>query len=308
LPEPLLLIGSAAHADSLKWKSSGQAKDDTRLKPRLLLSDIDGTLLDNEGGLPLPNLRALETCRHRQVTVTLATGRRWSTARKLLDRLNLWPWVDFAILNNGMVVQDLRSGKSLAAHAFSPALARNLSEGLAAMGMDPILLSHAQDGISPDVHFRSLSLLNEDFVAKNRQQSRAFSDWSDIAAQSLVEILLVGFKSDLEAAQAWLAQWPVETALIRNSFYREWMLEMTPKGFDKASGAAFLQGHLGIASQECMAIGDSANDLPLFRAADHSVAMEEAPEEVRMLAQRTTLSNQIGGMGLAVMEWLNGVE
>ena len=48
----------------------------------------------------------------------LATGRRWTTTRRLLDRLSLHGLADFAILNNGMVIKDLRTMQPLHLESF----------------------------------------------------------------------------------------------------------------------------------------------------------------------------------------------
>lgn len=275
---------------------------------RLLLTDIDGTLLDDDGELPARNREALAACRNSEVTVALATGRRWTTTRRLLDRLALWDAIDFAILNNGMVIQDLRRGGAIAAHAFALELTRDIADGLASLNMDPVLLSHGSDGVTPDVHYRGVSLLNQDFLDKNPAHARAYARIDDLRGMDIVEILLVGRYDDLRQAQSWLAALPVETALIKNSFYREWMLEVTPKGISKHSGAVFLQKHLGVHRASSMAIGDSANDLPLLRAAQHAVAMQHAPDEVKLAATLTAGPNHAGGMGEAVFAWLNGFE
>src|SRR6187549_3589120 len=73
----------------------------------LVITDIDGTLLDDEGGLPALNRRALIHCRDNGVKTCLATGRRWTTCLRLIDRLELHDLIDYCILNNGMMVRQV---------------------------------------------------------------------------------------------------------------------------------------------------------------------------------------------------------
>jgi Cof subfamily protein (haloacid dehalogenase superfamily) len=272
--------------------------------PHLLLSDIDGTLLADDGSLPPANREALIACHNAQVTVALATGRRWSTTRKLLDRLDLWNWIDYAILNNGMVIQDLRRREIIATHSFQMDIVTDVSNRFEILGIDPIVLTHSNELGHPDVFYRTLSLMNGDFIDKNQEQSQQVSSYGAIGHRTLVELLLVGSYEDLARAQNALTGLPVETALIKNTFYREWMLEITPQGISKYSGAAFLQDRIGAATHQTMAIGDSANDIPLLRAAHHGVAMDHAPENLKLLAKTIALPNQDGGMGMAVLDWL----
>lgn len=49
--------------------------------------------------------------------------------------------------------------------------------------------------------------------------------------------------------------------------------EIVPKGYSKATGIQFLQKHLNIALEDCYAIGDSSNDLPMLEYVPNSIAM-----------------------------------
>jgi hydroxymethylpyrimidine pyrophosphatase-like HAD family hydrolase len=62
----------------------------------------------------------------------------------------------------------------------------------------------------------------------------------------------------------------------------------------KLTGARRLGVHLGLDVAEAVAIGDSANDLPLLREAGRAVAMPLAPEDVRARAHETgTVSDTV---------------
>ena len=49
--------------------------------------------------------------------------------------------------------------------------------------------------------------------------------------------------------------------------------ECVPKGFSKASAMQLLSEHLNISMDNTWAFGDSSNDLPMFEAAAHGIAM-----------------------------------
>lgn len=49
--------------------------------------------------------------------------------------------------------------------------------------------------------------------------------------------------------------------------------EIVPKGYSKASGIKFLQQHFDIPLEDCYAIGDSSNDLPMLKYVPNSIAM-----------------------------------
>ena len=243
------------------------------------ITDVDGTLLDVENRLSTENRQALQHCHDIGVPVVLATGRRWTTLEKLLGRLEIGGLVDFAVLNNGMVVKDIKTRKVLHREAFSLQSILAVVESLAAFTWEPIVLAYnPQSG--QDVFYRRLSLMNGDFVAKNVEYSRAIQDYRELETVSAVELILLGPEAELALAQKALEGLPLETALIRNTFYAGFMLEITPRNVSKLSGAKQVARILDLTLQEAVAIGDSANDLPLLRHAGKAVAMAHAPKPV----------------------------
>lgn len=249
-------------------------------RPSLLLSDIDGTLVNAAGELPPENAAALAAAKARGMTIGLATGRRWTTCLRLLRRLDLTQAVDWVILNNGMVVRRPDAGPALLMKAFPFEAVQAALARLEAIGVEPIILGHSDDGERPDVFWRRPCLWNGDFVAKNPDHAQRLGTWDSLRDHPLAELVLIGEEAPLARVQAALAGLPLETALIRNTFYQGFMLEITPEGASKATGAAALAEHLGLGAADTLAIGDSANDLPLLRWAGTSVAMAHAPEEV----------------------------
>ena len=76
--------------------------------------------------------------------------------------------------------------------------------------------------------------------------------------------------------------------------------EIVPAGVDKGTGLAALAGGLGIALEECAAIGDSDNDRGMLTAVGMPIAMGNATEAIRALARRITASNREDGVARAI--------
>ncbi len=66
------------------------------------------------------------------------------------------------------------------------------------------------------------------------------------------------------------------------------VMEIVPKGHSKGTGILKVCELLGVAVQDSYAFGDSVNDLPMFEAAGHSIAMGNASEAVRQKASYVT--------------------
>jgi Cof subfamily protein (haloacid dehalogenase superfamily) len=271
---------------------------------RLVISDIDGTLLDDNGNLPEANRSALIHCKSLGVKTCLATGRRWTTCNRLLDRLGLHDLIDYCIVNNGMLVREVKTGDTLFRRDFPIGLVLETVARLSALGLDPVALGHNPDGRTKDVFHRNDALLNADFIAKNAANSQRVGEWEELADAHLVELILIGKKPDLDAASNALASIAVETAILKNSFYTEYMLEITPRGVSKWLGVQELLAHLGLGENEAMAVGDSDNDYPLLLNLPMSIAVANADAKVKAVAREMTGTNSEGGFAQAVFRHL----
>lgn len=273
---------------------------------RIVITDIDGTLLADDGSLPADNRAALAHCRSQGVLTCLATGRRWTTCRRLLDRLDLTGLIDYCILNNGMLVKQVAGDRTLFRRDFPLDLLVRVAERLNPAGLEPIVLGHNPDGKTTDVFHRNDCLLNGDFIAKNEGHTRRVAEWRELAGEHLVELVLIGERADLEAAAARVEGLAVETAILRNTYYLEYMLEITPKGVSKLLGADQLLAHLGLSRHQAMAIGDSNNDLALLAGIPMSIAVANGDPRVLAVAQEVTAPNAEAGFALAVRRHIPG--
>jgi len=80
--------------------------------------------------------------------------------------------------------------------------------------------------------------------------------------------------------------------------------EVVQGGFSKGTGIDFLRERLGAGREECYAFGDSMNDLSMFRHAGHSIAMGNADDGVKAVANQVTRSNNEDGIAAALEQLL----
>ncbi|NBI11908.1 Cof-type HAD-IIB family hydrolase [Colidextribacter sp. OB.20] len=80
--------------------------------------------------------------------------------------------------------------------------------------------------------------------------------------------------------------------------------ELTAGGADKGAALAVIAERYGIPLDQCAAVGDSENDLPVFRVAGMPIAMGNAPEHVKAAALRLAPSNREEGAAWAVLSCL----
>ena len=85
----------------------------------------------------------------------------------------------------------------------------------------------------------------------------------------------------------------IEFHIVRSS---TWLVEIMDKEISKAKGIAVLLRHYGLESGQALAFGDNYNDLDMFRLIKNSVAMGNAPDDVKREAAFVTASNNEEGI------------
>lgn len=81
--------------------------------------------------------------------------------------------------------------------------------------------------------------------------------------------------------------------VVRSAPY---LLEIMDKSISKATGIKVLLNHYGFTVDEAIAFGDNYNDVEMLGLIPQSVAMANAPDEVKKLAAAVTDSNEVGGI------------
>lgn len=84
----------------------------------------------------------------------------------------------------------------------------------------------------------------------------------------------------------------------------DFFLELVPFGVDKASSIDFILKSLCFTKENCMACGDSYNDLTMIRYAGLGVAMGNANVDVKAAADFITLSNDEDGVAYAIEKFI----
>jgi Cof subfamily protein (haloacid dehalogenase superfamily) len=80
-------------------------------------------------------------------------------------------------------------------------------------------------------------------------------------------------------------------------------LDLAPEGVSKASGLEEVADRLGIAREDVLAIGDGRNDIEMLEWAGRGVAMGQAPDEVKAIADDVTASVYDDGAALEINRW-----
>lgn len=274
------------------------------MKIRLIATDLDGTLFDDEKKVPEENLAALHACRERGILIVPATGR---TAPGLPEQLRGQLGVRYAILLNGGVVMDLKEKKELASCRLPAELAVRVMETARDSGFD-VMYDAYLDGIgyTRKEFYENLPhfVKSEGIRTLIHKTRRAVDDNVEYIRRQNRPVDKVNlFFADMEERgkmRKILGEIP--GILVSSSIPNN--LEINAAGAHKGDALARLAERLGIGMEEVMAFGDGENDLTMLKMAGFGVAMGNADPSVKEAADYVTGSNNEAGLAAALKRFV----
>ncbi len=237
---------------------------------RLIVSDIDGTLVDKTEVIAPELIRAVKKCREAGIVFALATGRTTELVRPFIKKLE----IDApCIAGNGAYI--IHGDRCLMEHGFS---------------IKPVkeIIRRANDlkltiTISTTEHERAL--IETEYVREHKQFGDRFTkllpfdeiDWENGRFQKVMIMdeartgVIEEFSKALE---------PMKELYWITTFSSK-AVELGPKGCNKATGLKELAGLLNIPLSQVMACGDYRNDMEMVEMAGCGVAVANALPELK---------------------------
>jgi len=264
-------------------------------KISLVLADVDGTLVNEEKVLTKRAQAAVQRLHLAGIRFAITSGRPPKGMAMLLDALRLE--TPIAGFNGGLFVKPdltILDQKTVPANVAAAAIELIRAHGLDAWvyrGND-WLISKAD---APHVAREAWTVKFDPIVVK------------DVAEKLDLIAKIVGVSDDLEKvkrceADAREAFGQRATANRSQPYY----LDITNKDANKGAVVEYLSQYLGVAAAEIATIGDQQTDVPMFVRSGLSIAMGNAPEEVKAQAAATTDSYTDEGFAKAMERLILG--
>lgn len=249
----------------------------------LIAVDLDGTLFGDDRQVSPRTVDALQAVIQRGHTVVVVTGR---SAHSAISRLTQIP-PDIRIICSNGAYEYSRAGKAISwSQGIHVAAAIQIRERILDILPTASFGWEVATGLSYDQQF-----ISEAGGAHTLEQG----GFNESFGQSDVLKLYVRspdlFRDDLQRAIT-----PVVDTLAEVSSSGVPFVELTAQGVDKASGLSRVATDLGFTANRTIAFGDNFNDLPMLRWAFEAIAMGNALDEVKAIANTHTLNNDDHGV------------
>ncbi|MDR3128714.1 MAG: Cof-type HAD-IIB family hydrolase [Tannerellaceae bacterium] len=263
------------------------------MKCKLLVLDVDGTLLTGEKIITQGTRTALLKVQQLGIRIVLASGRPLYGLWPLAKKLELDKFGGFIMAYNGGQIVDTRTSESLFDRRIDAQMLPQLHKTVRKYGCslfiyrDDTLITDAPD----DIHVATEATLNGMKLLK-------VDDFTTLSDYCPHECIVSGSEKALDELSD---RWAKRLAGTADVFLSEtFFLEFVPPSVNKGDSLAFLIGLLGLEREEIMTIGDGVCDIPMLQLAGIGVAMANATDAVKRCADFITSSNEDEGLAVAI--------
>jgi Cof subfamily protein (haloacid dehalogenase superfamily) len=254
------------------------------MRPKLVGSDLDGTLLRSDGSIDDRTRRAVAATEAAGALVVFCTARPARWLRPLADAIG---HRGVAVCANGAMVWDLHTESVIESSPLSPPIARQLVALLQAEVPGGAWAVERAGGFGHEPDYVPRWPVPEDTTVAAVEA---------LVTQPAVKLMLRHEGLSADALVETAREVAGHLAEFSHSNSRDGLLEISAAGVSKATALARLCQHHQIASKDVIAFGDMPNDLPLLAWAGHAVAVANAHPEVIAAADEVTAANDDAGV------------
>ncbi len=260
--------------------------------PAMVVTDLDGTLLDHTGDRISPrNIEALRRAEDAGARVVIATGRPIWWLGPVIEA----GFTGTAVCMNGAVVYDIGTDQIVASSPLTPSTMQNFVAALSEQ-TDEFALAVERLGVT----------LQACIAEEEYQHPWPFgyfrrADRETLLADPAAKLLVRGTGDSRSLATA-ARDTGSGTVHITYST-DDGLIEVAAAGVNKGSALAELAGRWGIDASQVVAFGDMPNDLEMLHWAGHAVAMGNAHPDLIAIATEVGADHHDDGVAQVLERW-----
>lgn len=258
---------------------------------KLILSDIDETLIDQDHHIPKINVEKINEAKKRGIKFVLCTGRSPQYCANIMKELGIYGCEDEYIIGfNGALITNCKDfepiyydqiGYELAKEIFE--YGRKTHQCMIVFQRDQCFLFNpspleVKRKIKQDAHFEVMSDIDISFLENQDVTKIVFSNPNERQLNKIKEDMM-----------------PILKGRVNITFSSRRYIEFNALNIDKGVGLKRLAKMLGIPMDMTMAIGDNENDVEMIQAAKIGVATRSATSNAKRHANYITTHDYADG-------------
>lgn len=243
---------------------------------KLIVTDIDGTILPYDGKFRQEVLDCINNLTKKGIKIVLATGRMHSSTTPIAKKLGLnTPVISY----QGGLIKDI-DGKTL----YQSNLDKNIAK--------EIINWARENRIHLNLYIDDKLYVEEDddiikFYIKGKFVDYTVCSFDDLEIDNVNKLLAIDIKNPQK-----VTEWE---NILKEKYPQLYIVKSTPyfceigsKGAKKSKGVEFLRNYWGLREDEVLTIGDQDNDIDLVQCGGVGIAMGNGTERLKNCADYIT--------------------
>lgn len=270
--------------------------------PALVASDIDGTLITSMDRVPDRLRDVIARAEAAGTEVALATGRPHRWIHTVLEQLTIRP---VCVTSNGAVLYDSDADRVLDSHVLPSEVMTQVHDVAATVLAQHggVTVAAERVGVSSFDAPEDVFVIEPDYLHTWEEQGFGVMGTADVLREPAVKMIL---RNDgMTAPEMYKLISPhVDPALATVTYsMNEGLLEIAAPGVTKALGVSTLADMHGVEQSQTIAFGDMPNDIAMLQWVGHGVAMGNAADPVKDVADEITGTNNDAGVAMVLERW-----
>ena len=254
------------------------------MKYKLLVSDLDGTLLTEDMKISPENAEAIKKITELGIEFSVSSGR---TLHEIPLTVRENPYIRYIAYSNGTALYDKQAGRDVAANRISIEAINEVYDVLSdydtARSVHVNGRAYVTDATVTDESCRDYQI-NDYYKEILRQGERIESDEALARSSEGVEAVVIFFRDDGEIEPCRKRLEEISGITVTSSIAHN--LELCSDKAGKGEALKMLRDHLGLKGEELIAVGDNMNDVSMFSVAGLSFCAGNGSEGAKALATR----------------------
>lgn len=276
---------------------------------KLVASDLDGTIVSDNDYIHKSNLEAINMMNNKEISSAICTGKSYSVSKELCNKCK----ADYGIFNNGSQIYNLKTGDKIYSNillyddiktCFNIAKKYNLhvhaysDNCLITEKLEYLDLRNFKLQKLPGFSFIVTENVLE-YIEKNNLQIQQFVISSLNSLHTIKDEILNNTKLSISHISK-LGKFKDK---ILNKEYE--YISIMPSNTSKSNAINILTQYLSINTQDTIAIGDNINDIDMIKSSGIGIAVANAYNEVKDIADYITQNSASeGGFAEALYKFL----
>lgn len=271
---------------------------------KMILIDVDGTLVRDDLTIPKENIRAIREAKEKGIMIVLSTGRQFISAKMYAKEVGL---TDPIVSSNGAYV---------ASHDEKDIYYEASIDKEDILSADELVKPHGFYWIFQN-HDTMFAEDLDEYIATFERPHKGVPFTDRINVEKIdenytIEDLVVDHDHEIHKGFIFLNDEKVddiERKLKENKNISvvkptSTIVEITHKNADKGRAALSLARAYNIKPEEIMCLGDSGNDVTMFKSVGFPIAMGNAVDKLKEIAKHITDTNENNGVAKAIDKFI----